>query len=44
MDVVVHGEQPELKRELSLVPRDWLSAPVFSPKKQTDVREVLVRI
>ncbi|MGA8655236.1 MAG: hypothetical protein WB586_03740 [Chthoniobacterales bacterium] len=28
--------------EISLVPRDWLSGPVFSPRKQTAVREVLV--
>src|SRR5215471_7276005 len=28
--------------ELGLVPRDWLSAPVFSPKKQTGIREICV--
>ncbi len=28
--------------ELSLVPRDWLNGPVFSPKKQLAIREVAV--
>jgi len=28
--------------DIPLVPRDWLSAPVFSPRKQTDIREVVV--
>ena len=28
--------------EISLVPRDWLNAPVFSPKKQVTIREVAV--
>jgi hypothetical protein len=31
-----------MNTELGLVPRDWLSAPVFSPKKQTGVRQVSV--
>ena len=28
--------------EISLVPRDWLNGPVFSPKKQLAIREVAV--
>jgi hypothetical protein len=28
--------------EISLVPRDWLNGPVFSPKKQVTIREVAV--
>jgi len=28
--------------EISLVPRDWLNGPVFSPKKQVAIREVAV--
>jgi hypothetical protein len=28
--------------EISLVPRDWLNGPVFSPKKQVAIREVVV--
>jgi hypothetical protein len=29
-------------KEISLVPRDWLNGPVFSPKKQVAIREVAV--
>jgi hypothetical protein len=30
------------RSEISLVPRDWLNGPVFSPKKQVSIREVAV--
>jgi hypothetical protein len=30
------------RSEISLVPRDWLNGPVFSPKKQVAIREVAV--
>jgi hypothetical protein len=30
------------RSEISLVPRDWLNGPVFSPKKQVSIREIAV--
>lgn len=36
------GECVRPGSEISLVPRDWLNGPVFSPKKQVAIREVAV--
>src|SRR6516162_3817488 len=36
------GENAKVRSEISLVPRDWLNGPVFSPKRQVSIREVVV--